>query len=560
MTARTPAREWPAWLVWLAGGAVVVAVGGVGLAVVQPFSTGPVGFDSAASVAFFERIVSGQRLEAFLGATPKPLLTLIYGVLHGVSGDWRAISWATIGAFAVSVLLAARLVGRLAGPAAAVFAVVGLVSLPLLQSDLLVSYATPWAMLGWFGAGLLVTGERPRFGWAGIALLLATLARLETLAVVAALLAMLVVAAVVRWSAGWVARRNGTGSAVARRWLRLPAPPRRAWLIGLGLLALPVMLVHDWLLTGDAFYWTYVSQVFSAAAPGSVDTPGQLRHVLDSRYLHQPVLTALAVLGGLVLVRGAVHRSGYAAVGAGLLGLAGGVVALLLVLAARHTYVSTRYFAAVDVAVVTAAAIGVGVALAWLVARLPAMRAGPVGRATVAVALAVVAALAAQPVPAPLSTALRTSAETQRTLTQDADAAVPTIRAALDEIPHARDAPPQGVDWRGGDAGPPVLLGPDLLRPRLAVDLDLPLSAIAGLAPASVKPGPGFLGCAVLVLHERSGDAPVDGYAVLEVPAPTTVGGDVVLTPLIADAAAGYWLLKIERSGAAASACGAPAG
>ena len=180
MTALTPGRERPGWLVWLAGGAVVLAVGAVGLAVVQPFAVGPVGFDSAASVAFFDRIVGGQRLEAYVGATPKPLLTLVYGLLYDVTHDWRAISWATIGAFAVGTYLAARLVQRLAGLPAAVFAVIGLVGLSLLQSDLILAYATPWAMVGWFAAGLLVTGPRPRFGLAGIALMLAALARLET--------------------------------------------------------------------------------------------------------------------------------------------------------------------------------------------------------------------------------------------------------------------------------------------------------------------------------------------------------------------------------------------
>ena len=36
--------------------------------------------------------------------------------------------------------------------------------------------------------------------------------------------------------------------------------PRGAWWVLLGFLALPVMLLHDWLLTGDPFFWADVSQ------------------------------------------------------------------------------------------------------------------------------------------------------------------------------------------------------------------------------------------------------------------------------------------------------------
>jgi hypothetical protein len=59
--------------------------------VIRPFATGLVAFDGASSVLYFDRIVSGQRLEAFVNTTPKPLLTLVYGVAHSLTGDWRAI-------------------------------------------------------------------------------------------------------------------------------------------------------------------------------------------------------------------------------------------------------------------------------------------------------------------------------------------------------------------------------------------------------------------------------------------------------------------------------------
>ncbi len=97
----------------------------VGAWVIRPFSAGPVGFDSAASVIHFDRIISGQRLEAFVTATPKPLLTVMYGLVHGVIPDWRAISWLAIAGLAVALGLASVLGDRLAGPRAAGFAAIG---------------------------------------------------------------------------------------------------------------------------------------------------------------------------------------------------------------------------------------------------------------------------------------------------------------------------------------------------------------------------------------------------------------------------------------------------
>ncbi|HTS14732.1 MAG TPA: hypothetical protein VMH24_03635, partial [Candidatus Sulfotelmatobacter sp.] len=115
---------------------MVVLVAAIGLAVVQPFSTGPVGFDSASSVVYFQRLLAGQRLEAFVTTTPKPLLTAIYGLLYSLVPDWRVLSFATIGAFSLGVALVSRLALRVAGPAAAAFVVVGLVGLQLLQTEL----------------------------------------------------------------------------------------------------------------------------------------------------------------------------------------------------------------------------------------------------------------------------------------------------------------------------------------------------------------------------------------------------------------------------------------
>ena len=81
-----------------AGAAAAFAVG---FELVRPVLSGPVGFDTAASVIHFQRITSGRHLEAFITATPKPLLTLVDGLLFALSGDWRLISVSSIALFAV---------------------------------------------------------------------------------------------------------------------------------------------------------------------------------------------------------------------------------------------------------------------------------------------------------------------------------------------------------------------------------------------------------------------------------------------------------------------------
>src|SRR4029077_15638140 len=91
------------WRVYATFGIPVLLGLLVGAWVIRPFSAGPVGFDSAASVIHFDRIISGQGLEAFVTATPKPLLTVMYGLVHSIVPDWRAISWLAILGLAVAL-------------------------------------------------------------------------------------------------------------------------------------------------------------------------------------------------------------------------------------------------------------------------------------------------------------------------------------------------------------------------------------------------------------------------------------------------------------------------
>ena len=86
--------------------------------------------DASASVLYFNRIVGGQRLEAFWPTTPKPLLTLIYGLSWWPTNDWRSLAIVTIVAGGLAVGLAARFAARMGGAGAAVLLTVGLLAWP----------------------------------------------------------------------------------------------------------------------------------------------------------------------------------------------------------------------------------------------------------------------------------------------------------------------------------------------------------------------------------------------------------------------------------------------
>ncbi|MGZ6272396.1 MAG: hypothetical protein ACXWPJ_10060, partial [Candidatus Limnocylindrales bacterium] len=247
--------------------AVAGVAAALALLILRPFEAGPVSYDAGSSVLHFQRIAAGRHLEAFISTTPKPLLTLIFGALFQLFGDWRALSWATVGAYAVAIGLSSWLAARLAGVVAGAFVAVALIASPALLAEVGIASAVPWAMVGWATAGLAVTATRPRWALAGIALLLASLARLETLVIVGTVVLVLV--------GLWIVGRRSGRTLV----------PRGSWWLLLGLLALPVMMVHDWLLTGDPFFWISVSARYSEAAGAAVLTPIRLARQLVRHYL-----------------------------------------------------------------------------------------------------------------------------------------------------------------------------------------------------------------------------------------------------------------------------------
>jgi hypothetical protein len=494
------------------------------LAVVQPFAAGPVSYDVGSSVIHFLRLIHGQRLEAFISTTPKPLLTVIDGGLYALTGDWRAISLAAIAAFGAAVALATWLAARVAGPVAAAFAAVALVAAPSVAGELVIASAVPFAMVGWAAAGLAVTAPRPRYVLAGVALALGSLARLETLVLVGVAAGTLV--------GLWLASRRDARAGV----------PCGAWWILLGLTALPVMLVHDWLLTGDPMFWASVATRYSeGVGAATLMHPAALAHFLAHRYLGLIAFVVLAAIGGLSLLQ---RRRWATAVGLAALGP--GIVAFLFFLSARGTFVATRYAVPVDLAVLFAAAIGTA-RVAEEIGRVIAARWPHLtptdgrARSRLAAGAAVLAALLAVACgwpPALVAATTATAARDARQLAANERAAVPVLRTALARLQGSHDVA------AGPGERPLVLLVPVPMRTLLASDLDVPLTRLGSTSPGGLAPPPGSLAKTALIVHSRVGDARDPAYAELEVATVTTIGGQT-LTPLLVDATDGLWIYAV---------------
>ena len=430
--------------------AAAVAVGFVIAAVlafrfVQPLTASPVGYDTAASVLYFQRIIHGQVLERPYAATPKALMTVVDGLLYALGG-WRAISLSAVLAFAVVVTGGAALAGRLAGPAAATFAFVSLLGSRPLLLDTSLAYATPWAAIFLLIAAFGALAAPRRYAVIGLSLGAATLCRLESIVVLVG-----AVGAIAAW---WVAARRG----------REAPPPRAAWLVSLGLLAIPIMLIHDWILIRDPMYWAGVSAGYAISYPSSIQSPPQITLWLIRHYMSMPLLTGLAIVGGIALV---LRR--HIPLATGLLLLGPGVGAFIILLAARGTYVSSRYVYLADLAVVAAAAVGVAairlpeiegvVQTALRRARLSGWLLEANGALLVLGAAALVALAAAIPF-APRNADTRAYVRTQVLVADHLIAVEPHVREAI-----AADGVVPGVH--------PAILMAGLWTPRLIVDLGL---------------------------------------------------------------------------------------
>jgi hypothetical protein len=516
---RTPILEIPSQLAL--GTAIFVVAVAEALWVVRPFSVGPVGSDSTSTVLYFSRLFSGQQLELFLGTTPKPLLSLIYGPLYFAFQDWRPISWLAIAAYGLAIAAAALLAGRVSrSRAAAIFTATGLLASTGLLQDVSLAYAVSWALLGWSLAGLAVTADRPRYALAGTALMLAGLARQETLFIT-------VLAGCCLGAASLLARVRG-----------LAPPPRQAWLLMIGLLALPIGALHDWLLTRDPLYSFAIPVLGSLirVPQDPVTAAGILAHHLRSSM--PLLLLALVGLGALSM------RRAWPVV-IGLVALGPGVAAFLLYLGARHVYLLDRYALPVDIAITVAAGIGFAAIATPVLARVPQGSIPAPARGVVLALVAVGVALPLAPTVAPFNQILLNAIHTDRQLVLNFQTAAPTIEEALAGVPHVRDMPSLRDPDELTPPARPALLVPARVYPMAAVQFGLPLTQVARLQPERVNGTGSYPSAGQIVLHDRIVDMPTARFRFLEIGQPTTQG-PLHLVPLLADPVRRIWVVMVD--------------
>ncbi len=505
---------------------LLVALSAFGLAaltaawIVRPIHAGTLGYDAAASVLYFQRLLTGTHLEAFVGATPKALLTGVYGLAYGLIPDWRVISWLAIAAYAGAIAASATLAYRLAGIVAAAFVTLGLIGSAELLKDVDLAYAVSWALLCWAVAGLLVTAMRPRYAAAGIVLAVGGAARFETLIIVGLAGLVLLVGAIVARL-----RKRSTAAFRAR------AP------ILLGLLAIPAQAAHDWLLTGDPLYAEKVPSIGSVGQP-LVGVGGVLRSI-GSHYAAEPVLIALAAIGIAMLS----VRARWDIV-VGLVALIVGVAAFLVFLALREIYVSGRYIAPVDIALIFAAGIGIASL------RVPALEAVARERSrtrSLLVGVTVVGAIAALVVVrpfGPLDRATRSTITTNAVVHRNIDQVVPDLRRELADVPGIRDWPTDGSPT-GAMGARSAVLAPVLTVPQLAVDLQLPLTVISGTDGTAIRDDGTYPRPGQYLFHQVDRDEPPLAFKRFEVDMPTVVGS-ITVDPLRVDPDDRFWLVRIR--------------
>jgi hypothetical protein len=510
---------------WVAGGhgvivgtlaAVIAAV----LWIVRPLAGGPAASDAASSVLYWDRIASGRHLETFLNTTPKPLLTVVYGILHAIDGEWRLVSISAVVSTAIGIVLAGEVVRRVAGPAGAAFAVVALTGcLPLLANTSW-AYGLGWALAFWMAAALALLRPSPRYGLAGGLLAIAALARPETYLLLGVGVILLI------------------GARLAGR----PAP-RRAWLITIGFAGLLGMGLHDVLLTGDPIWWTSVAPHAVAVNDGrSRSLPSTIR-IGAVLLIGQLPLAIGAAIGGLILLR----RRQWLAV-AGLVTLGPLVLLETWALAWRHLEVVGHYLHPVTIALTLGSAVTVGAAATalgtWLDARVPRFERRP----RVGLAIAAAAALAillARPF-VPLSAGGRSTVALEGVLDARASAAMAMVRASMPS-PIPAPSPPGALG-----AGDPSLVTVYVPRHRLArsaIDLGLNLTSITVLDVRRVDLAAGYPRAGSIVYLDGRIDpgSMTDATAALRVDTPTAVGS-VRIVPIHVDASEKIWIVLVMPS------------
>lgn len=500
--------------------------------IVRPLAGAVNDTDAAASVLYFERIVHGQRLEAFVPTTPKPLLTVVYGIAWNITGDWRALTLLTIAVGAAAVGLAARLAARLGGVASAAIVVVGFLAWPDFGLEVARANSLVWGLALWLLAGVLMTAAKPRPWMAGIALMLAGLVRTETIWLLAA------ACVYVAWTA-WRALRRGEFSR-----LRLSYP------LLLGALAIPLACLHDLVLTGRPLYWLSVPGGYTALVYPGLQSLSVVESVRKELVYYEPAALLLVLaFAGLVWLT----MSRWAAVALAFVSLTGGVLLTLVVLSWRGVFISIRYYEEANAPILLAAAIAGGVLIATILDRIP-VRSATWPRWRVLATPAVAAALALGVVAAdvPLGTV-----EPQTGSSREAYAALEAHIADVKAVVLATSGETltvPGVGYPVADSEAGRMYVPRPLLPAISVQTGAPIVAL-GDSYLGFRGGSYALRPGQWVLHIAAADGSRGVYEPFEHSAPTTLlasdGRVVTVVPVVADPADGLWLDRIDAAPAA---------
>jgi hypothetical protein len=475
------------WLLLLFGG-LVALVSAVLVRLSGPAMLDP---DEHASVLYFERLIRLERLEAPLLSTPKPLLTVMYGIAWSFTQSWRTLTLLTLIAFAVGVVALARAAGRLVGPWGAVLMIITMVGWG------------PWLVRVAWGNSIIyafsclavaldaLSAPRRRWAVAGIALFLAMLVRSESWL----LLPLLGIVGLVAW------RRGERGAA----WLAIAFLGPLVW------------LGHDWLLSGSPLYSASVPQRYTDLISGRHPVGGRaFAKTVFLRYRATPLLDALALLG---LVR-LIQRRALVWLGA-LAFLGPGMLALLAVYAWNGLYISFRYWDFPDLAVRVAAALGAAELArpmaGWLVRLVAPMLAGSL------------LVFSLWPL-APWDADRRAQISRGQLLSANAATAIRTLRLVA----------------RRPDAA--VIAVPIAQQARMAVELRLPVTQVRailpGARPASLDQ---VLAGTQAVFHDVNTNVPARTYAPLSVTTEARVGS-VVVSPLLASPLQGIYVLAVRQA------------
>jgi hypothetical protein len=171
--------------------------------------------------------------------------------------------------------------------------------------------------------------------------------------------------------------------------------------------------------------------------------------------------------------------------------------------------------------------------------------AGRVGGAVVVAAAIALAVVSSQPF-SPLNGRAQRAIAGQSELDGRVAALLPILDAALPANARRTTNPAPGP-MGSPDPASVVLFIPRHRLPRMAVDLDLPLTAIAVLVPARIDLARGYPPIGSVVYMDGKVDPASVGLstAVLRVTVATTVG-EMRIVPVMTDATAGIWIVRVE--------------